>query len=153
MTIIKELLTTYWNNILIILAIFGFWGQWYFNLRSKKIETKYLLFQQNKIVTVIKFYSCFTRAHKMWETFPIYKVLSQKLSVIDMDNIITPSLQDMKICLFELSLYFNEEDMKVFDSVNEQLTSINSLVYQIFFGDIKDDNTKLANKFSSTRDI
>ena len=152
MDFLKSLLTTYWDKFLILLAIIGFFGQWYFTLKSKKIETKYLLFQQNKIASVLKFYSCYTRTIGMWETFPIYRMCSNEYNPDDMDKMVTAPLNELRLCLYELSLFFEKKHLDLFQKAIQRITDINDITYQIYQRQIEGDVTKVVNKFTSVKE-
>jgi len=147
--ILKELLTTYWNNSLIILGIIGFFVSRYFNLKSKKVETKYALFQSNKISTVIKFYAAFNKTVNAWIRFNIHKYLSNQITPREMQEIISSNIAELRISLFELTMYFDREEMDLFTLVYDEISKIHYFVYALPIPN--NDRAKSANEFMTLR--
>ena len=148
-----ELLTTYWSQVLIILAGLGYLLKRILDLRSKKIETNHSLFQQNRLSTVNRFFENYSKSELMWNQISIYDILNRKLSAKEIDKIIFPVLNELDKNLLELMIYFDEKEMRNFKIIVENIKSINQVLSNIYFDYDQDKTiTNKSNEFALAKD-
>ena len=140
----QEILTTYWGQTTLILAIVTFFIQRLFNLKSKKIEISYSLFQQNRITAVNTFYTNYAKVEFMWHSLSIWDILEHKISSKEMDNIIWPPLNDLKKSVLELKIYFPTQEHKYFQQLLDNFLLINNNLSKNYFD--FDQEKKLTHK-------
>jgi hypothetical protein len=135
---IEKILTDYWAHVTLILLAISYFIKRIFDNKSKKIEINHSLFQQNRLNVVNSFFSNYTKAELMWEQLAIYEILSKKLDVKAIDNIIWPILNELKKNQIELQVYFNDRDIISFNKVIDNLYSVNKKLSELYFDyDIK----------------
>lgn len=149
--ILEKLVTTYGSLITLILIGIGYFIKRSYDLKSKKVETSFSFFQQKKLDTIITFLENYSEAEKMWHRFPVYKVNAMTLD--QLEEMIWPILHSLKVSLFELDIFLNEEEMKPYYSIQEHLLRINSVMQEIFLTDQTDENIfPLISRFQNTKE-
>lgn len=150
---ITDLLTTYWSQVILLLMILSYFIKRLFEIESRKVEINHSLFQQNRIQAVNEFLSNYAKVSLMWNQIAIYEILSHKLRPTELDNILLPSLTNLKKSLLELKIYFENEDHKYFENLTNAQTSINGKINELYFDSDKGRNpTALVNDFTDFRD-
>ena len=132
----EDILTKYWSQITLLLLAIGYFIKHIYSLR----ETRHSLFQQNKINAISKFLTCYSEAENVWRDLPIYNIIHEKLTVKEMDNLIFPSMNNLKNTQVELHLYLNNIEIKPFEVIVDSLFKLNKKVSDIYF------NTTPENK-------
>ena len=69
---LKDILTTYWAQTVLLMAVLGFLLKRIFDLRTKKIEVKQSLFQQNRNTAIIRFIDTYIELQSLYR-----QILSQ----------------------------------------------------------------------------
>ncbi|NLX72412.1 MAG: hypothetical protein GXY94_03800 [Bacteroidales bacterium] len=148
-----ELLTTYWSQVLIVLAGLGYLLKRILDIRSKKTETNHSLFQQNKISSINRFFENYSKSELMWNQIAIYDILERKLSPKEIDKIIFPVLNELDKNLLELMIYFDEKEIRDFKIIVENIKSINRALSSIYF-DYAPDKTIInkSNEFTFAKE-
>ncbi len=150
---IKEVLTTYWSQSVLIVLGISYFVKRIFDSKSKKIEIKYSLFQQHKIVAVNTFLSNYAKVEFMWHKVPHWDILGNKISVEQTDEMIWPPLYALKQSLFELKVYFSGDDHKHFEKLYENFLSLNASLLYASNDSIHSKNIiQNANAFTFLRD-
>ena len=84
--------------------------------------------------------TCYSEAENVWRDLPIYNIINEKLPVKEMDNLIFPSMNNLKNTQVELYLYLNNIEIKPFEEIVDSLFKLNKKVSDIYF------NTTPENK-------
>ena len=148
-----ELLTTYWSQVLIVLAGLGYLLKRILDLRSKKTETNHSLFQQNRLSAVNRFFDNYSKSELMWNQIAIYDILERKLSAKEIDKIIFPVLNELDKNVLELMIYFNEKEMQNFKLIALNFKSINRALSSIYFDYDQDKTiTNKSNEFALAKE-
>lgn len=149
---IKEILTTYWSQSVLLILGIAYFIKRFFDNNSKKIEIKYSLFQQNRIVAVNTFFTNYAQVEFMWHKIPHWDILEHKIPAEKIDEIVWPPLYALKQSLFELKVYFPEVDHKTFEKLYDNFLSLNRILL-----DANSDYSKSksiiqkSNSFTATR--
>ncbi len=150
---IKDMLTTYWSQITLILFGIGFLIKSSIDLSSKKTEINHSLFQQKKLESINSFFSNYASTAQMWKDIPIYKILERKMTAKEIDNYIFPLMNELRRNVVELKIYFKENEHKNFVSILENMHDIKGKLHEEYFhfGDNKTIIEK-SNDFQCFRD-
>jgi len=141
---IKDILTTYWSQVTLVSFAIGYLIKRALDNQSKKIEINHSLFQQNRILTVNKFFSNYAKTELMWNQIAIFDILSRKISSKEIDTLIFPTINTLKETIFELKIYFKPEDLYLFEELTDEILSINRVLSELYFN--PDTKMSLAEK-------
>ncbi|KJF44640.1 hypothetical protein [Draconibacterium sediminis] len=145
---VKDLLTTYWSQMTLVLLGIGYLIKRVLDIKLKKREINHDLFQRNRIGVVNRFFESYAQMELVWEHIAVYEILNRKYSTKEIDEIIFPSLNKLSNILFELKIYFAKSDMSNFEEVVEGMKKINSRLSELYFRHSKEDKvTEKANDF------
>jgi hypothetical protein len=64
----SQLLTTYFAQLLVILGVFGYLIKRSLETKTKKSETRHVLFQQNKLDSIKGFYSSYVKCERAFRS-------------------------------------------------------------------------------------
>lgn len=150
---IKDILTTYWSQSVLLILGIAYFVKRLFDNKSKKIEIKYSLFQQSRITAVNIFFSNYAKVEFMWHKLAYWDILEHKIPAEQMDEAIWPPLYALKQSVFELKIYFAANDHKYFDKLYANFLSLNSSLLNSHMEYSKDKSTiQQANSFTALRD-
>ncbi len=152
---LKDLLTTYWSQVTLILLALGYLIKRILDIKSKKTEVNHSLFQQNRIIAVKTFFSKYAKAELMWHQLEIYDVFNKKLTAKEIDKIIFPHLNELKETLLELKIYFDDDCHKYFEQLTKGILSINDRLLSLYFNSKPEINTtnKTTDYYSFKEEI
>jgi|GEM_PF-5977806 len=107
----KDLFSTYSAVTLAFIALIGYFIKRFFDLKSKKVEIRHSLFQQNKVTAIVYFVSSYIHMdkliHKMW--------VDHKINISPhLENEIQVGLENFKVALTQLNLYLSSIEMNNF---------------------------------------
>ena len=88
---LKDILTTYWAQTVLLMAVIGFLLKRIFDLRTKKIEVKQSLFQQNRNTAIIRFIDTYIGLQSLYR-----QILSQTFDNNNIGNTDFNKLADEK---------------------------------------------------------
>ena len=135
----RELLTTYSSLLTLVIVGIGslifYFIRRYFEYESKKTEINHSLYQQNRLSAVNRFFESYAKAELMWDQIAIYDILSRNIPPKEIDQLVFPSLNELRKNLYELMIYFNESDHKKFKLILYNVESINRKMSELYFED------------------
>ena len=105
--ILKELLTTYWSQTILIIGGLGYIVKLFFDLRSKKIELKYSLFEQNRVDSITKFLIAYLDLEQHYKLIPEGRLKLSSLSPERHDEIFLQKNGELYSAYFFLKLYLD----------------------------------------------
>jgi hypothetical protein len=107
----KELATTYSGVTIAVIALVGYFIKRVYDLKSKKVEIRYSLFQQNKITALTYFVSSYVHMDKL-----MYKMwVDGELSVPSvLESELESGVENFRIALNQLNLYLSPIEMNEF---------------------------------------
>ena len=151
---IEKLFTTYWSQFTLILLAVAYFIKRFFDLKTKKIEITYSLFQQNKINAVNQFFSNYAKVEHMWHQLSYWDAIEHKISSKELDIMIWPSLNDLKKSVLELKIYFSDIDYKDFENILSNFLAINKNLSDNYFNNSKtEDIIKKTNNFLHFKEV
>jgi hypothetical protein len=138
---IKDLLTTYWSQVTLILLALGYLVKRILDIKTRKAEINHSLFQQNRITSVKTFFAKYAKAELMWHQLTVYEILDKKLSAKELDKIIFPHLNELQETLLELKIYFDDDHQKYFEQLTKGILSIHDRLLNLYFNSNPEMNT------------
>jgi len=125
----------------------------HYDLKSKKHEINHSLFQQKRLESVNAFFDIYAKTEQLWEHLRIYPIFNNEFSIKELDEMIFPTLNELKKNIHTLEIYFNKDDYYGFLKIDANINSIETRLSHIYF-DLTDVNTERqkVDSFISYRD-
>jgi len=136
MITLKDIFITYWNQITILLFGVGFLIKWILDIRAKKNEINYNLFQQKRLDAVNTFFANYSKTDHLWKNSMVWDILENKINATEIDNILSPILSEIQRNTLELQIYFTEKEHKIFSKISENIHSINGKLQVLYFSNL-----------------
>lgn len=153
MELLKELFTTYWSQLTLLLLGIGYFIKRGLDTISNKREINHNLFQQYRLKAVNDFFSSYAKTEQMWKDLSIYPILEYKIDTKEMDKIIFGPVNELRKSVLELLIYFPEKDHKLFSDILNNVLSINGKLSEIYFKYDKETSVIVkSNEFGFFRD-
>jgi hypothetical protein len=130
---LEELFTTYWSQITLIIAFFGYFIKRGFDAVTRKREINHNLFQEKRLSAVNNFYGSYAEVENMWNKISYWDILEKRLNPKEIDALIFPSLNKMSRYVLELHIYFNETEVELFQQVYKNMLAINRALSTEYF--------------------
>ena len=132
--IIKELITTYWSQVILILGLFTYFINRHFQTRDKRFELKYSLFQHEKIKAINLFINSYIQLEFTFTQLPFYDVFGSKYSAKEVDELIFPAYNRFNSSYFSLIIFLTVKEQAHFEAIYNSMNSIQGLIGQLLFG-------------------
>lgn len=130
---LKELFTTLWPQVTLLLLGIGYLIKLPLDTKSKKNEINHTLYQQNRLTTVNRFFESYADAERLWNEISIYKVFERKYDTIELDSLTWPILNDLNKSLFPLMMCFEEDDFQRFKKLVSNMWAINQNISESYW--------------------
>ena len=105
--IIKDLLTTYWSQTILLIGGFSYIMKLSFDLRSKKIELKYSLFEQNRIGSIMKFLNAYLELEQNYKLIPEGRLKLSNIYPENYDEMFLKKNGELYSAYFFLKMYLD----------------------------------------------
>lgn len=128
---VLEFISSNWSQMTLVLLGLGYLIRLYLNYLTKKREINHSLFQKMMVDSVSDFLMSYSINEELWRDLPILRIINNEFTSKEMDDMIFPSLNDIKGKSIRLNLFFDKEEMKLFEDVVSNLFKINLKVGQI----------------------
>tara|TARA_R110002033_G_C3808533_1_gene231916 strand:+ start:24 stop:548 length:525 start_codon:yes stop_codon:yes gene_type:complete len=150
---IKELLTTYWSQLTLLLLGVGYFIKRVFDNISNKREINHNLFQQNRLKAVNDFFTSYAKTERMWRDLSIIPILNYKIGTKEIDEIIFSPINELRRNVLELQIYFPENEHQLYKDILKNVLEINGKLNSIYFHSDKETSTTIkSNEFGFFRD-
>lgn len=150
---LHAILTTYWNQTLIILAVISYFGKRIFDLISKKREINHSIFQQRRLDSINSFFSIYAETEQLWADINTYEIFRREINTKQLDDMVYPTYNELKRNVLELQIYFNEHEHENFVKILKNITLIKSKLGEIYFDyEVNKTITQKSNNFQFYRD-
>jgi len=169
---LKELLTTYFPQVTLILgtifSVILYFIKRRFDLKSKKFEVKYSLFQQNKIDAVKNYFIVYSTIERVLLKISTIKLSEGSYAIGELDKMTIQPIDNLVSADLYLSLFVEDSHRVLFKSITNNILQINSSFIDAFFvprnnttviirsndlnyqvGVMKDANREILKKISS----
>ena len=127
-----KIISTYWSQITILLLALGYLLKLYLNYLTKKKEINHSLFQKMMMDSVYAFYNSYSQIEELWRDLPLLRIKDGQYSPKELDDMIFPFLNDIKNRSVQLRLFFEVNEIKLFEKIVSNFYVINSKVSEIY---------------------
>jgi hypothetical protein len=148
---IDQFIIKYWSQITLALVAIGFAIRSIIELRNRKREIRFSLFQEKKIEAIVRFMERYNAVESMWHTFPIYRVVDFNITTDELDKLVQP-LFKLGNSQTELIIYLTKEERQPFDLIVKLSWQLNKIVSDIYFKHITGDKIVVVNGFATKKD-
>lgn len=118
---LKELLTTYFAQIILVLGGFGslifYFIKRTFDLKSNKIEIKYSLFQQNRINAIQEFINSYKNIEQIYNEIDYGKIEKGECDEKELHIKFQPFFNKFRSAYSNLYFYFNPKEREDFKKI------------------------------------
>lgn len=129
---IELLLGTYWNQVLIIIGIIGFFGRYFWELKAKKREQNHSIFQDKKMSAIQEFFISLKEYEEMIRTLSIIDVFTEKINVNDIDNHINPALFKLDTNVKMLEIFLTPKEFEIPKRITINGFELNRLLQKLY---------------------
>lgn len=149
----KELVTTYWSQVTLILLGIGYLIKHSMDISAKRNEAKFSIFQSKRIEAIEKYLTAYAKAEQMWWHLSVLEIFNNKYTPRQIDTMIFSDLNEVRSNALKLKLFLSNSEMSAIDQISERLFSINTTLSNLYFN----DDQKLApgpksRKFHAVRE-
>jgi hypothetical protein len=117
---LKDILTTYWAQTVLLLATLGFLIKRIFDLRTKKIEVKQNLFQQNRNAAIIRFIDKYIGLQSLYRQILSQTFDTNKISKTDFNELIEDKYEQLYASYFYFKMFLDPlEQVRYADLITE----------------------------------
>lgn len=144
---LKEILTTYWSQVTLLILGVAYFMKNLIDLKSKKTELNHNLFQERKLNALNSFFKSYSSIYLMWYNFTPYSVINGRYNLDDLDDMIFTKLNELNTIVLELKIYFNKKNHQEFEYILASMYNINALLKKIVFTDNSENRKQLIDDF------
>jgi hypothetical protein len=135
----KAILSTYFPQLLLVLGGITYFIKRYFDLKTKKVEIRHSIFQQNRANAVNRFFLSYTRCQRSIESISISRLLNNNYTADELDKIIQENINDLLSDDLTMSLYFDQDLLTKFNLITKNMMRINNLYSDAYIGFISNN--------------
>ena len=148
---LTELLSTYFPQVALLLGGFGalmfYFIKRYFDLKSKKIEIRHTVFQNNKLDAIKSYFFAYTIMERAISSISTVRIVTNKYTTQELDEIMKTPIDNLLSSNLNLTLFLDNNLLVQFDKITDQILWVNGLYSDAFFEDNKDDGlTQISNR-------
>jgi hypothetical protein len=125
---IKEILTIYWSQTVLIIAGFGYLIKRIFDLRTKKIEIKQNLFQQNRMNVIMRFMESYIKLQQFYRQIcqPEFNLKEQTTQVFH--ESLSRILEELYASFFYLRLFLDPLEQARYSDLMNEMRNISTTI-------------------------
>lgn len=129
--ILKELLTTYWPQTILIIGGIAYLLKLTFDLRSKKVELKYSLFEQSRVNLIMKFLTAYLELEENFKAIPEGRLKLRELSLEIYDSMYLKKNANLYSCFFYLKLYLDPLELARYADLVTEMRAISNEIKEV----------------------
>lgn len=130
--ILKELLTTYWSQTILIIGGIAYLLKLTFDLRSKKVELKYSLFEQNRVNSIMKFLTAYLELEENFRLIPEGRFKLHELSRESYDDMYLKKNANLYSAYFYLKIYLDPLELARYADLVVEMRAISTKIKEIY---------------------
>ena len=134
-SVLKEVLSTYWAQVVLILGGIGFLIKHWMDTNSKRKEINHSKFLEHRMNGLNAFFSSYAQLERLWDTLPIYQILNYEFKAYELDEMTISGINSLKSSTYALMLYLDGEDYKKIDNIFQNMMEIHSKLIDLYFCD------------------
>lgn len=130
--ILKELLTTYWSQTILIIGGIAYLLKLTFDLRSKKVELKYSLFEQNRFDSIMKFLAAYLELEENFKLIPEGRFRLSELSRDTYDAMYLKKNANLYSAYFYLKMYLDPLELARYADLVTEMRAISTKIKEAY---------------------
>ena len=125
---LKDILTTYWAQTILLLAALGFLLKRFFDLRTKKIEIKQSLFQQNRNIAIVRFIDTYIGLQSLYRQILGQTFDSNKIVNTDFNKLIDERFEQLYASYFYFKVFLDPLEQARYADLVTEMQNISSKI-------------------------
>ena len=102
---------------------------------ASKSKSKFSIFQAKRIEAIEEYFTSYSKAEQMWWHISVLGIFKNQIDAKEMDEMIFPSLNEVKSNALRLRLFLKNDEMTTIDVITERLFTINQTLSDLYFDD------------------
>lgn len=133
----QQLFTSYFPQVtLIIGAVVSlplYFIKRYFDLKTKKIEVRYALFQQNKIDSIKNYFTAYSTLERIFTKISTLKLVQGLYSTDELDVMTIKGIDNIISANLFLALFMDDSEMKAFQTITNNIMEVHGAFMDAYF--------------------
>jgi hypothetical protein len=125
---LKDILTTYWAQTVLLLATFGFLLKRIFDLRTKKIEVKQNQFQQNRNAAIIRFIDTYIGLQSLYRQILSQTFDTNKIGNTDFNELIEDKYEQLYASYFYFKILLDPLEQARYSDLITEMRNISAKI-------------------------
>lgn len=142
---LKELFTIYWSQSLILIGSLGYLLKRAFDLRSKKVELKYSLFEQNRIDLIMKFLAAYLELEEEYKLIPEGRFKITEMNPVNFDSMYLKKNANLYSSYFYLKLFLDPLELARYSDLVSEMRIISSEIKNAYIKLEIEEESKVVN--------
>lgn len=142
---LKELFTTYWSQTIILLGSLGYLLKRAFDLRSKKVELKYSLFEQNRIDLIMKFLAAYLELEEEYKLIPEGRFKITEMNPVIFDSMYLKKNANLYSSYFYLKLFLDPLELARYSDLVSEMRIISTEIKNAYIKLDREEESKVVN--------
>lgn len=142
---LKELFTTYWSQSILLIGSLGYLFKRAFDLRSKKIELKYSLFEQNRIDLLMKFLTAYLELEQDYKLIPEGRFKIKEMSPVIYDSMYLKKNANLYTAYFYLKLFLDPMELARYSDLVSEMRIISNEIKSAYIKLEHQEESKVVN--------
>ncbi len=148
--IIKEILTLYWSQTVLIIAALGYLIKRAYDLRSKKVEQKHSLFQQNRINVIMKFIDSYIELEEKYKLIPEGRLNLKQLSAVEFEELFLKKYSNLYSSYFYLKFYLEPLELARYGDIVTYMRNISSKISDFYKKTEMESNLEVVQELNTS---
>ena len=128
---LKDILTTYWPQTVLLIAGLGYLIKRIFDLRSKKIEQKQELFQQNRISVIMRFMDSYVKLQGLYRRVCQPRFNLEEMAGENFSRLVIDGAEELYSSYFYLRLYLDPLEQARYTDLATEMRSISFKIIEV----------------------
>ena len=151
-----KILLPYWSQITLFLGVIGYFTNRILELKSKRKEVKFTLFEQQKSIAINLFINNYVVCENFFLQVSLEQIALKKITVKDLDEKELPIINNLKSSYYNLNLFLTETEIRRFKDLNDSIHTIRKALSDFYFSTgpkiAQDQNYEISNEYMSKVD-
>lgn len=145
---LKELFTTYWSQSILLIGSLGYLFKLAFDLRSKKIELKYSLFEQNRIELLMKFITAYLELEEDYKLIPEGRFKITEMNPVIYDSMYLKKNANLYTAYFYLKLFLDPIELARYSDLVSNMRIISNEIKSAYIKQEHQEESKIVKELN-----
>jgi len=151
---LMKFIISYWSQIVVLIGVisspFIYFFRTRFDYKSKVLEIKQTVHQQQRIKVINEFIIAYTALENFYWQLPSFDIAERKISGKAVDDMHLPILNAFTSSYYSLFLIIDKSDLVEFDKIRNEMTGTKNAVGDLFgFSNTDSPVTARTNQYYS----